>query len=296
MNGGAPGPLLRIGELSRRTGVSADALRAWERRYGLLSPSRTEGGFRLYSEEDLGRVRAMRALIESGVSASEAAREAATSGVRSGGEAEEAAAAARLRFALESFDETGATVELDRAIAALSVEALCDSVVLPALEAIGDRWSRGEISVAQEHFASNLLRGRLLGLARGWGGGGGRIAMLACPPGELHDIGLITFGLALRARGWRITYLGPDTPIGTIAETAEHLDPELIVLAALAPERFAPVAEELRDLILHHRVLIGGAGASAPLAERLGATLLPAGPVRSAADVAEGSVAPSRSA
>ena len=81
------------------------------------------------------------------------------------------------------------------------------------------RWERGEASVAQEHFASNLLRGRLLGLARGWAEATGPRAVLACAPGELHDLPLISFGLALAARGWSITYLGPDTPIATIQET-----------------------------------------------------------------------------
>ncbi|MGA9634349.1 MAG: MerR family transcriptional regulator, partial [Solirubrobacterales bacterium] len=72
-------PRLRIGELSRRTGVRADTLRAWERRYELLRPERSDGGFRLYGRDDESRVRAMKALIDSGVSASEAARLAVSS-------------------------------------------------------------------------------------------------------------------------------------------------------------------------------------------------------------------------
>ena len=91
-------------------------------------------------------------------------------------------------------------------------------VVLPYLRDLGERWERGEATVAQEHFASNVLRGRLLGLARGWGRGSGPRAVLACAPGELHDLPLIVFGLVLSARGWVITYLGPDTPISTIQE------------------------------------------------------------------------------
>jgi MerR family transcriptional regulator, light-induced transcriptional regulator len=82
---------------------------------------------------------------------------------------------------------------------------------------VGERWQDGRLSVAQEHFATNLIRGRLLGLARGWGAGSGHRAVLACVPGELHDIGLIVFGLCLRERGWRITYLGADTPPLSVA-------------------------------------------------------------------------------
>ena len=88
------------------------------------------------------------------------------------------------------------------------------------------RWERGEASIAQEHFASSVLRGRLLGLARGWGLGFGPVALLACLPGEQHDLGLIAFGLALRARGWRIVYLGSDTPIETIEETSRPARPQ----------------------------------------------------------------------
>jgi methanogenic corrinoid protein MtbC1 len=96
------------------------------------------------------------------------------------------------------------------------------------------------VSIAQEHFASNVLRGRLLGLARGWGRGTGPRALLACPEGEHHDLGLIAFGLALRERGWRIDYLGSDTPVASIAEAAEAIAPELLVLTG------DPVAEAER--------------------------------------------------
>ena len=104
-------------------------------------------------------------------------------------------------------------------------------------------WERGEISVAQEHFASNLLRGRLLGLARGWDRGAGPRAVLACPPGERHDLGLVIFGLALRELGWRITFLGADTPPDTVVETVRRLEPEALVLAVTDSARLDGVAE-----------------------------------------------------
>ena len=94
--------------------------------------------------------------------------------------------------------------------------SLLRDLLIPYLHDLGERWEAGTASVAQEHFASNFLRGRLLGLARGWGQGGGPLAILACAPSELHDLPLIAFGLALRAHGWRIAFLGPDTPLGTL--------------------------------------------------------------------------------
>ena len=144
----------------------------------------------------------------------------------------------------------------------------------------------GEITVAQEHFASNLLRGRLLGLARGWDRGAGPRALLACPPGERHDISLIAFGLALREHGWRITYLGADTPLATIAETATGLRPDLVVVAAVRPAPSSECAEELRELAALLPLAVAGAGADASLASQVGATYLPDGPVEAAALIA----------
>ena len=127
-------------------------------------------------------------------------------------------------------DDAGAQAAFDRLVAAFSIEAVAATAILPYLRALGERWREGDASVAQEHFASGLLRARLLGLARGWDRGAGPRALLACPPGEHHDLGLIILGLALRDRGWRVTFLGPDTPIQTLAATADQLAPDVVVL------------------------------------------------------------------
>src|SRR5262245_14035177 len=168
-------PLLRIGELSRRLGVSDHVLRAWESRYGLLRPVRSAGGFRLYSEHDEQRVRRMQAHLRRGLSAAEAARaalgetqpsaDAATPSVRLPGGEGMSDLAERLRAALDGFDEPLAQAVLDRLLTDLTVETVLRDVLMPYLRDLGDRWERGEVSVAQEHFASNVLRGRLSGMA-----------------------------------------------------------------------------------------------------------------------------------
>jgi DNA-binding transcriptional MerR regulator len=255
---------LRIGELSRRSGVSPELLRAWERRYGLLRPQRSAGGLRLYSSGDLDRVRAMQRHMTQGLAAREAAALAgqltAQAAPRRAGVA--ACAPDRVRAelgdALEAFDEPRAQGVFDELMAVASVGVLLADVVMPYLHDLGARWERGEISVAQEHFASNVLRGRLLGLARGWGRGAGPRALLACPAGERHDLGLIAFGLALRERGWRIDYLGPDTPVVSIEEAARGTDPSLVVLSAVRPGPLEPVGV----LAARYRVAIAGAGAA----------------------------------
>jgi MerR family transcriptional regulator, light-induced transcriptional regulator len=251
---------LRIGELSRRSGVSPELLRAWERRYGLLRPQRSTGGLRLYSPGDLERVRAMQRHMTHGLAAREAAALAGqvTAQVASQRTAfDPGRARAELGDALEAFDEPTAQGVFDELLSVTTVDALVTDVVMPYLHDLGERWARGELSVAQEHFASNVLRGRLLGLARGWGRGAGPRALLACPQGERHDLGLIAFGLALRERGWRIDYLGPDTPVESLDEAARRTDPSVVVVSAVRPEPLDQVAGLARG----HRVAIAGAGA-----------------------------------
>src|SRR6478735_6390800 len=242
---------LRIGELSKRTGVSAERLRAWERRYGLLRPTRSSGGLRLYTTGDVDRVRLMQQHLADGLAAAEAAT--AASGAAPGKEAAPPALAPsvlrdELSEALDGFDEPQAQAILDRLMGVSTLEALLRDVVLPYLSELGARWARGDASIAQEHFATAVLRGRLLGIARGWGVGIGPTAVLACLPGEHHDLGLIAFGLALRARGWRIVYLGPDTPIDTVDEVSRNLEPSLVVLSTVSDERLQPHVARLRAL------------------------------------------------
>jgi DNA-binding transcriptional MerR regulator len=253
-------PNLRIGELSRRTDVPPELLRAWERRYGLLEPARSDGGYRLYSDADVQRVLAMQSHLAQGLAAAEAARLARESLETARGVPRAGRALTELRAALDEFDGAAAHAVLDQAVSELTVDAVLQEIVLPYLAELGARWERGEASVAQEHFASSLLRGRLLGLARGWDRGAGPRAVLACAPRELHDLPLIVFGLAVRERGWRITYLGADTPVETLAETAATLAPDLVVVSATAGPPAPEAAEALRKLARRAPLVLAGPG------------------------------------
>jgi MerR family transcriptional regulator, light-induced transcriptional regulator len=274
-------PAIRIGELSKRSGVSPELLRAWERRYGLLQPTRSTGGLRLYSLDDLERVRRMRQHLADGFAAAEAAALVSRPAPR-GDAAAPAAAARELAEALDAFDEPRAQAALDTLLAAATVDALLTEAVLPYLRDLGDRWQRGDASIAQEHFSSSILRGRLLGLARGWGRGLGPLALLACVPQERHDLGLIAFGLALHARGWRIAYLGADTPLETIDGAARSLAPAVVVLGAATEDRVDAIAGELQELAKLHRLALGGSGVTGGAATKLGALALAHDPVAAA--------------
>lgn len=264
-------PYLRIGELAERTGVTPALLRAWERRYGVIAPARSEGGFRLYSDEDVERILRVREQIAAGVSAAQAAervrREAATAaGPETGAHA--------LLAAVLGLDDAAANRVLDAQLAVLSSEAVVNGVVVPVLQEIGERWQRGSVTVAEEHFASNLIRARLLGLARGWGRGIGPAVVLACVPGERHDIPLIVLGLGLRERGFRITFLGADTPVADVSPVVSRVGAVAVVVVGVTPGILEASARELRRLDLGRRLVLGGPDASSALAKRVGARLL----------------------
>lgn len=258
---------LRIGEFARRVGISPELLRAWERRYDLLQPIRTEGGFRLYTEDDAHRVERMKQALDEGLSAAEAARHALAQ-ERSVERALDGARE-RLLSAAHAYDEAALQAVVDEALAGFSLEAVLRELILPVLRELGEEWERGTLEVGQEHFASNLIRERLLALARLWGRGGGPLAILACAPGERHDIGLIAFGLVLRSRGWRILFLGADTPLATLGKTVAATNPRLVVVASLDSALLEAGSAELRKLGRTAPLVLSGSGASEELCARL---------------------------
>ena len=297
--------VLRIGELSRRVGVSEYVLRAWESRYGLLRPVRSAGGYRLYSEADQRRVRRMQAHLANGLAAAQAAEAAIadddSSGAAQGGASSAAAgqgaggtlrvvamtdSADSLRQALDEMDEPAAQRVLDRLLTDFTVESVLRDVVLPYLRGLGERWQQGVVTVAQEHFASHVIRGRLAGLARGWGNGSGPRALLACPPDEQHDLALLVFGIVLNRGGWRVEFLGANTPMGDTLQVTSQTRPGLVVMTAHLPERFTAVIPELSEVAALAPLLLAGAGATPALAERVGARCLEGDPVTSAENLA----------
>jgi DNA-binding transcriptional MerR regulator/methylmalonyl-CoA mutase cobalamin-binding subunit len=293
--------LLRIGELSRRVGVPVESLRAWERRYGLVAPSRTRGGFRLYGEDDVARVLAMRSHLDAGLSAAQAARlslveDAAVTAARLSLVEDAAVTAApapvadasELVAALDRFDETGAQRALDRLLAALTLDVVLRDVVVPYLHELGERWERGQASVAQEHFASNLLRGRLMALARSWDRGSGPRALLACAEGDLHDLPLLGFGLVLREHGWRISYLGADTPVASVVQAARTLAPDAVVVSGTVSGALDVIATRLREVALTAPLYLAGAAADQRVAKRAHGSYLAGDPVTAAESLAAG--------
>jgi MerR family transcriptional regulator, light-induced transcriptional regulator len=252
-------PTLNIAALTRRTGVPADTIRKWEQRYGVLCPARTAGGQRRYTEVDVARIEWLKARLEEGYRISEAAAllGSTTAAPTSPGELRTAFVDATRA---SNVDALGRLVDQALALAALD-EALT-GVLAPALVEIGEQWAAGEISVAQEHLASSAVRcalQKLLADARASVRG---VAVLACAPGEQHEIGLMMLAVLLRSDGWQVAFLGADTPLDDAFGLAATIGASALCFSAAT----AGSARDLRDAIDGRRVpetlnvTIGGRG------------------------------------
>lgn len=301
---GGPAQRWRIGVLATRVGVSETLLRAWEMRYGLLSPTRTQSGYRLYGPEDERRARAMQAARERGVPAAQAASEilanerAHADGrdqplpgtVATHGSLDVARTRAELEAAMLAYDVSSMHDTLDRLLRTVSVETAIRDVLLPFMARVGQGWESGDFDVADEHFASDLVRGRLAALAVGPGSRSGPLALLACPPDESHDIALKAFEVVLQRAGWRTRFLGPNTPLPSVEAAVEVLHPDLVVLAGAVPQVFRFSEDDqavVRRLADGRTLALAGAGASADLAEEWDAILLAGDPVTAATSLVE---------
>ena len=276
----------RIKEFAALVGVQEPTLRAWERRYHLLAPERSDGGYRLYSPADAQRIRSMQAHMARGLAPAQAAALAVNeSGREIVAPSDPSELIDGLLASAEAFDATRFDALLDAAFRSGTVAAIRE-VVLPVLVEIGRRWERDELSVGHEHFASHLIERRLLSTARGWESARGPLALLACGPGERHTLGLVCFGLVLADRGWRIAYLGADTPVDQVTEMSASLRPAAVVLCALDPRHLLDDADAIAELGRRHHTILAGCAATAALADRFGVDRADGDPLSAAQELA----------
>ena len=266
---------LNISALARRTGVTADTLRKWEQRYGIIRPMRTRGGQRRYTERDVARVQWLRDRLADGYRISEAAALLGQTTEPAGRTPAESRS--QILHAIERGDGRELAQLLDQAFALHGVEDALTAVVAPLLDELGKAWEEGRVGVAEEHRASEAIRARLDQLladarvpVRG-------IAVLACAPGERHDLGLLMLAILLRADGWQVAYLGADTPLEGAFSLAQDLGARVLCLSVAMAERARGLEQELRSRPASPTpvgVVVGGRGADATLAKRIGATHL----------------------
>lgn len=241
-------PVYTIKTVVQETGIAPATLRAWERRYGVLSPGRSEGGYRLYSERDITTLRWLKSQVDAGVSIS---RAVALLEIRhQAGEEPELeldrkavalpadniratdAIAEDLLAALLVFQETAGEAILGEAFALYPVETVAEEVITPTLIEIGERWHRGEATVVQEHFATAFLRRRLTALFHAYQQPRvGPLAITGSAPSEWHDVGILLVSLMLRRAGWRVIYLGQNVPPAHLIEEMSRLKPDVLCLS-----------------------------------------------------------------
>ena len=262
-------PLLNISALSRRTGVAPDTLRKWEQRYGVLNPTRTGGGQRRYTEMDAQRVEWLRDRIGAGWRIGEAARvldEAAGTALDDPTDLRDALIASIRDYAPQVLSAT-----LDQAFAVLPIQQTLMDVITPALRWAGEAWQNGEVSIAQEHAITAKVRAHLGRLLSDGRGGVHGVAVLACAPGEQHDVGLLMLAVLLRADGWRVEFLGVDTPLDAAFGFADRIGATMLCISSAR----APSVDELRVALAPNRprpraaVVVGGAAVDSETANEL---------------------------
>jgi len=254
---------LNIAALAKRTGVAADTLRKWEQRYKILSPTRTSGGQRRYSEVDVARVQWLVERLREGYRIGEASTLLGTAGDTSRTPHEHLEA---LLVAAKAADTESVSRLLDQAFALHPLVETLTSVVEPLLRRVGDEWKAGNFTVAQEHLVSEAVRARIERLLADARGGVRGLAVLACPPGERHDCGLLMLAVMLRADGWQVAYLGADTPLEDAFALAGRLDATVLCLSATMPETMATLKMALGRRAKFD-VVVGGAAATAKALE-----------------------------
>lgn len=271
-----------MGVVTQRTGLTSDAIRAWERRYGAVTPGRSDSGHRLYSDADVERLRLLHRLTLAGRQIGRIAsrpdhellellREDESAGATAPRPpVDDEAAAALLERAISRvrvLDAEGLDRVLRRAALSLSAPAFLDALLAPLMKRIGEEWEAGAITPAHEHLAS-AVSARLAGwLLEGLHAPeGAPTILIATPSGQNHELGALAAAVAAAAEGWRVRYLGPSLPAEDLLRAARDTDAAAVALSLVYPSDDPGTAAELgklaRGLPATVPVIVGGRAAT----------------------------------
>ncbi|MGW8264738.1 MAG: MerR family transcriptional regulator [Longimicrobiales bacterium] len=267
--------------VSKRTGLTPALLRAWEKRYGVVEPARSEGGQRLYSDDDVQRLSLLHRVVEEGRNISQVASLSTTDLQELVEEDQKGRVGSPAPQPLESVSVLGilegarrAVTEMDpvrlertltRGAMAISVPALIDDVLIPLLDGIGISWMKGQLGPAHEHLASVVIRRFLEWLLNTVDVGlGAPVLVAATPARERHELGALLSAVYAASEGWKAIYLGPDLPAEEIASAAARLGARVVTLSVVDPalsESFLPEIVTLREAMSPSvRLVVGGPG------------------------------------
>lgn len=285
--------------VSKRTGLSPDVIRVWEKRYGAVEPTRSATNRRLYTDEQIERLVLLRRATLMGRSISSVAG-LETGRLRQLIEEDERAAARAPQpgsawietdrgghvdaclGAVEDFDPHRLRGCLRRATLGLGAAAMMDQVLLPLLRTIGERWTNGTLAIAHEHMASGIIRALLESMRDAQEMSfPGAVIVVATPAGERHEMGALMVSAVAAAEGWQVVHLGPDVPAAEIARAAVRRGARAVAVSVVYPQSRERVADELRtlggSLPPGVRVLVGGAAAAGyeEVVREIGAVRIP---------------------
>ena len=262
-----------IKRASEMVGVPVATLRAWQRRYQVVEPRRSDSGYRLYSAADIAKLRSMQALVASGWSPKEAAAVVSDDSdlkterddverdqpPRSRSSRRASAQTVDLVAAAAALDPSAVTQLLDERFATGSFEHVVDGWLLPELDRLGMAWAEGGVTVAGEHMAAGAVQRRLSAAfdAAALDGARSPLLLTGLPPGCRHELGILAFATAARRQGLAVVHLGSDLPLADWLTAAERHRPDAIVLAAPTPSDVAPVQEIIEGLELIEDIATG---------------------------------------
>lgn len=257
--------LFPIGTVSSLTGVNSVTLRAWERRYGLIKPSRTESGHRLYSDNDIERIRLILGLLDEGVAISRAKEALKISSIENQADTEGLSLWDKYQVEMlrgvHIFDEGQLDANYNEAMSLYPVDVVTEKLLLPLLDKLGQRWMNVSTGVAEEHFFSSFLRNRLGARFHHRNKLNNRALLVtACVQGEKHEFGLLLFSLSAHALGYRIILLGADMPLPQLAEVVHRSNSDGIVLSVTIEPENPHFINGLQKLVddSHVPVWVGG--------------------------------------
>lgn len=271
--------------VASRTGLTQHVIRAWERRYGAVTPTRTATNRRLYSDEDVARLQLLHRAIQGGRSVGQVARlstvqlqelvyqdeQAAAGLLPYSGEPQSAETFLKKAFAAaESMDGTRLQAVFLEAEVSLSQARVVEALILPFVEEVGHRWRTGTWRIAHEHLSSSVVRGFLTNLRTGL-----RVAphapvvVFATPAGQRHELGALMAAVIAALEGWRVAYLGPNLPSEEVVAAARMVEARVVGLSLVYPSDDPMLPHELRKMratLPPETVMLAGGRAAADYA------------------------------
>jgi DNA-binding transcriptional MerR regulator/methylmalonyl-CoA mutase cobalamin-binding subunit len=246
-----------IKAVSQATGLSIETLRAWERRYGVVDPRRDANGRRSYQPDDVIRLRKLREATQRGhpISRLASLREQDLDGLLQSGaqtgspDTGLGSVGARIIAAAEEYRPADCDQLLAMALALLPVSRVVTDILAPTLVEVGDRWHRGDLSIAQERIVSSAVRRLLASVLDTYSRvADGPIMVFSTPAGERHELGILMCALLAASKNVRCHYLGPDLPAAELSTYAARVHADVVVLSVLSGSSLNTMLDELDQL------------------------------------------------